>query len=204
MPVTPLEAATDVLDRAKALLALETSTTAEDVRTDIRRLARSMASASIDTFLHWRVARVDLYAPLPKELRKLDIPFGDLSAMARADVLARQQNVANKPIVKARNVLRERIIRDTYQSSRGVETALKMCGVSDCWSKLGSDLGEKKSDIIDHLNTLAHRRNAIVHEGDIQRKSKPHHITHQPLKRTEIDNELAWVRDFVEAMSRIV
>jgi hypothetical protein len=204
MPVTPLQAAADVLDPAAALLALDAPPTDELVRTDIRRQAWAMASASIDTFLHWRVARaIPKTGPLPKDLRTLEVSFGDLVKMGRDSLEARRTGLKNRPLVQARNVLHERILRDTYQSSRGVETALKMSGVTDCWGKLSTELGERKSDIIDHLNALARRRNSVVHEGDIQRKSKPHHITHQPLKRSEIDDELTWVRSFVEAMSRI-
>lgn len=163
-----------------------------------------MASASIDTFLHWRVVRaLPQTGPLPKDLRTLTVPFGDLVKMGRDGLEARRKKVKNRPTAQAKNVLHKRILRDTYQSSRGVETALKMCGVTDCWAKLATELGEKKSDIINHLNTLANRRNAVVHEGDIMRMSKPQNIKHQPLERSDIDDELTWVRSFVNAMSRI-
>ncbi len=204
MPVTPLQAATDVLDRADALLTLDAPPTPEAVRTDIRRLAWSMASASIDTSLHWRVHKVTLKSGvLPKKLRNLEVTFDELVQMGRSDVQARREGITNRPIVKARNVLHERILRDTYQSSSGVESALQMCGVTDIWGKLSVQMGETKREIMDHLNALAHRRNSIVHEGDIQRKSRPQNVTHQPLSRQEIDAELVWVRAFVTALSNI-
>ena len=204
MPVTPLQAATDVLDRADALLALDAPPTLEDVRTDLRRLAWAMASASIDTFLHWRVARADLYAPqLRQELRELTVPFGELVAMARADVIARQENRVNRPVVKARNVLHERILRDTFQNKRGVERALSMCGVADIWRRISAAMGETVGEVTDHVNALANRRNAIVHEGDIQRQSRPQQVRHQPISEAEIRAELDWARRFVNALALV-
>lgn len=202
MPVTPLQAATDVLDRADAILALDAPPTADLVREDIRRLAWAMASASIDTFLHWRVTRVDLGTDtLHKELRNLDVSFGNLVDMGRADVAARQENHNNRPLVKARNVLHERILRDTFQNKRGVERALSMCGIRDIWRSLAREMGETVVEVTDHVNALANRRNAIVHEGDIQRQSKPRAVRHQSLESAEIVAELAWARRFVTALS---
>lgn len=205
MAVTSLQAALDVLDRADALLALDAEPTPDLTREDTRRLAWAMASASIDTFLHWRVHRsVPKVGQLPKKLNNLEVKFGDLVKMGRDDIRARRNGVANKPIVTAKNVLHERILRDTYQTSSGVQNALQMCGIEDCWGKLAIELGESKRDIIDHLDRLARRRNSIVHEGDIQRQSKPRNVRRQPLSRDGIDSELAWVRSFVRALSRIV
>ncbi|MGP5218940.1 hypothetical protein [Arthrobacter rhombi] len=202
MTVTPLKAATDVLDRAEAMLALDASPASDLVREDIRRLSWAMASASIDTFLHWRVARVDLNTDtLHRELRNLDVGFGDLVRMGRGDVLARRENRNNRPLVRVRNVLHERILRDTFQSKKGIERALNMCGIPDIWGSLAREMGETKTEIIDHVNSLANRRNAIVHEGDIQRQSKPRAIKHHPIESTDITMELAWVRKFVMALN---
>lgn len=202
MPVTPLQAAIDVLDRAEALLTLDAPPAPIQVREDIRRLAWAMGSASIDTFLHWRVARVDLKAgPLAKELSSLEVNFGELVDMGRADVLARQQNRVNRPLVKARNVLHQRLLRDTFQTKRGVERALAMCGIKDIWRSISRAMGEPTNDVTDHLNALASRRNAIVHEGDIQRQSRPRAVRHQPIEAAEVAAELAWVRRFVVALS---
>lgn len=204
MTVTPFEAATDVLDRADALLTLDAPPLPESVREDLRRLAWAMASASIDTFLHWRVARVDLYSEkLHKELRNLEVSFHDLVKLGREDVVARQEGRTNRPLVKVRNVLHERILKDTYQTQRGVERALNMCGVTDCWQKLSLKMGEPRAEVTAHLNSLARRRNSIVHEGDIQRQSRPRNVKHEALSNAEVRDELAWVRRFVDALRQV-
>lgn len=160
-----------------------------------------MASASIDTYLHWRVRKVELKGKtLNKALKKLEVPFGELVAMARADVKARKEGIANRPIIKARNVLHQRILQDSYQSQSGIERALSMCGITKYWAGIADELGEPAEEVKKHINSLARRRNAIVHEGDIQRKSKPRDIKHESLTADKVREELRWVRAFVNAL----
>lgn len=53
MPVTPHQAALDVLDRAEALLKLDRGTeTVKLVEYDIRRQALAMGVAALDTWMH--------------------------------------------------------------------------------------------------------------------------------------------------------
>lgn len=137
MTVTSLQAAIDVLDRADALLKLDPSPVPDLTREDTWRLAWAMGSAAIDAYLHWRVKRsISKSGPLPKDLRNLEVPFEALVKMGRDSLKARRNGLNNKPLVTAQNVLHERILRDTYQSARDVETALQMCGVGECWGNL--------------------------------------------------------------------
>jgi hypothetical protein len=105
--------------------------------------------------------------------------------------------------VKARNVLNERILRDTYQNRRGVERALSMCGVTDIWRRIATAMGGTDTEVTDHVNALANRRNAIVHEGDIQRQSRPQQVRHQPNTEADIRAELDWARRFVGALALV-
>ncbi|TFF10546.1 hypothetical protein [Cellulosimicrobium funkei] len=171
--------------------------------TDLRRQAWAMGVAAIDTYLHWVVHRVDLGKPLPKDLRKLEVSFEDLLAMGQASVDARKANRRDRPQVRARNVLHRRILTDTYQSSRGVETALRMAGVRDCWGQLSRTLSEPKQDLMDHLNMLSQRRNSIVHEGDIKRMSRPRALKHQELDAAEVLKQLDWIRSFLGALDAL-
>ena len=200
MSVTAFEAANDVLDRADALLLLDSAPQLDDVRTDIRRLAWAMGVAAIDTYLHWLVRKVDLYASLPKSLEKLEVPFKDLVAMSHEGVSARKAGLKDRPITRVRNVLHDRILKETFQSARGVETALELAGLKGFWRDLSAELGEPVPAIKTHLNQLAHRRNAVVHEGDIKRMSRPRAIKRNELNPTDARNELDWVRAFIVAL----
>ncbi|GAA1785458.1 hypothetical protein [Agromyces lapidis] len=203
MPVTPHMAATDVLDRADQLLTLDAPSLATGLRTDVRRLAWAMGVASIDTYLHWLVRSVDLDSTLPRDLSKLDVPFEALVEMGRSSVQARREGRADRPMIRARNALHKRILQDTYQSARKVEQALSLAGVPRMWASLGTEMGEPAADIKAHLNSLAVRRNAVVHEGDIERQSRPRAIRRQELSAPDVRAELDWARRFVDALGRV-
>lgn len=204
MTVTPLQAALNVLDRAENLLSLDTSTTPEPLRQDLRRQAWAMGSAAIDTYFHWLVRKVDLRSgTLAKALNKLEVPFGDLVEIARDGVDARRNGIAHRPVNKARNVLYDRVLQDTYQTQRGVETAMSLSGFSGYWALLATEMGEPIQEIQSRLNSLAHRRNKIVHEGDIQRQSKPRAVKHNTVEEAEIRMQLEWVRIFINAVGKI-
>ena len=96
MAVSPINAASDVLDRADELLKLDVAATPMGVREDVRRQAWVMGVAAIDTYLHWAVHRVDLEKTLPKELRTTTVPLSDLIDIARSTVTARQKVKPNK------------------------------------------------------------------------------------------------------------
>lgn len=170
MPATPLQAATDVLDRADALLALDAPPLAADNREDLRRMALAMGLAAIDTQLHWMVRAVDLKA-LTGPLGAVTVPFADLVSMGAVSVENRRLGRIDRPATRARNVLNEAILRMTFQSAAQVEKALTLVGVAKPWASISAAISpsEPAVAIKAHLNQLAHRRNLIVHEGDLKR-----------------------------------
>jgi hypothetical protein len=198
MAVSAIEAARDVLDRAEALLALSTSESL--VHNDVRRMAWAMGSAAIDTYFHWRVRTVSLKEQLPKLLRQVEIPFGDLVDGGKKSVSARRKDIDDRPTVRARNTLHNVILARTFQSSRGIETALAMVGVTKPWATLSLVLGERVDDLKARVNGIAKRRNYIVHEGDIERQSRPQKVKRSELTAAVVADQLKWIRTFLEAV----
>jgi hypothetical protein len=97
MPVTPLQAAFDVLDRAESLLTLDPGTeTATLIEYDLRRQALAMGVAALDTWMHWVIRRVELTA-LSSRLGRLEVPFSTLVEMGQKSV---------RPDAKCRSRLR--------------------------------------------------------------------------------------------------
>ncbi|WP_155984734.1 hypothetical protein [Saccharomonospora piscinae] len=205
MAATPLDAATDVLNRAYALLDLDTEPQPEAVRADVRRMALALGVAALDTHLHWIIRRVEFKA-LPKSLAGLTVPFGDLVDMAATSVAARKSGVQDRPNVRVRNALNEKLLTMTFQSARQVEQALNMAGVERCWTKLASAFHPPttSSTIKQKLDDLSHRRNKIVHEGDLRRLARPRTVTHEPMDRRDVDMDLAWLNHFIAALDQVV
>lgn len=203
MPVTPRDAATDLLDRADGLLKLGSRRSLLLVSTDVRRMAWAMGVAAIDTYMHWAVRRTDLGMSLPKALGNTKVDFRSLVAMANDSLDARRRGIDDRPITRARNVLNDVMLTQTFQDARSVENGLVMLGVDKCWSRLSSSIkpSESPSELRDHLNRLSRRRNVIVHEGDIFRQMRPRRIRRNRLPAAEIRDELSWIRRFVDALS---
>lgn len=202
MPATPKQAAQDVLDRAQALLALDQPPTPLAVREDLRRQSLAMGVAAVDTYLHWAVRRSDLDT-LSSKLTKVDVSFGELLEMGDASVEARRKGKNDRPRVRARNALNERILTMTFQSARQVEDALSMAGVTKMWAGIGAAFlpHTPPKDIKVRLNQIVHHRNRIVHEGGLRRLVRPQAVSREPIERAAVADDLDWIQSFVDALS---
>jgi len=205
MPVSPLQAAQDVLARAIALLSLDSGTAgAPLLEYDCRRQAVAMGVAALDTWMHWSIRNTDLSA-LSKRLHNLDVPFGELVAMGNYSIDARQRGVRDRPGVRARNVLNAKLLTMTFQTARQWEVGFGLLGIRSGLSSAGSAMTPKQthSAVTEKLNALSHRRNMIVHEGDLVRLVRPRNIQRARLPRPEVDADLAWVGSFLSAVDTL-
>lgn len=201
MAVSPLAAASDVLDRAQAMLQLDSGTeSASLVEYDVRRQALALGVAGLDTWMHWALARVDL-ASLSKRMAGLEVPFSAVVEMGSASVAARKLGRKDRPATRARNVLTQKLLTMTFQSSRQWDIGCQMLGVSNGLTLVAGALQPAltRKQAEQRLDNLSHRRNRIVHEGDLLRQSRPRRIVRSALPRPEVDADLAWIRAFLHA-----
>lgn len=205
MPVTPLQAAQDVLARAAELLTLDPGTEKVTLlEYDCRRQAVAMGVAALDTWMHWSIRGTNLSA-LSSRMHNLDVPFGDLIGMGKASLDARRRSVQDRPLVRARNVLNEKLLTMTFQTARQWELGFDLLGVRQGIKKAGLAMTPTQShgSITDKLNAVSHRRNRIVHEGDLRRLVRPQKITRSRLPRTDVDADLAWIGAFLVAVDTV-
>tara|TARA_R110002072_G_scaffold25620_1_gene85984 strand:+ start:899 stop:1522 length:624 start_codon:yes stop_codon:yes gene_type:complete len=207
------------MDRAAALLA---AAGADAVGDEQARLALVLGVSALDTYFHMRVLRsVDSRKPLRRAVANVEMSFEDLVTLSEklreAHVQAERRNLkaakkktakkkrksAPRPWVPMKRMLRERLLTMTFQSSRGVETALRMVGVRKPWSKLNAPLTLSTDEIKSRLGGIVHRRNQIVHEGDLQRMDRPQQVVLNPVDRAEMQASLDWLRTFVQAVDAL-
>lgn len=202
MPISPLQASTDVFDRAEALLAAADTITDSMVSDDMRRFASAQGVAALDTYLHWAVAKAPL-DNMPSALKKLEVSFDDLVTLSEAMVANRAKI---KPKVRARHVLERVILTKTFQSKRAVEDAMQMLGRRNAFEKISTkiDPHQTKSEIEERLGRIVHRRNQVVHEGDLQRQSRPQRVKRESVDAISIQNDLVWLRSFVIAIDDVL
>ncbi|GAA3539023.1 hypothetical protein [Nocardioides daeguensis] len=204
MPVSPFQAAIDVLDRADALLTLD-SGSGSVLDADLRRQALVMGVAGLDTWMHWKIHRVPLDA-LSQNLAEIAVPFANLVEMGERSVEARKQGVRDRPMVRARNALHAQLLRITFQSARDWQRGFNLLGVRSGFTAVGAAMvpSEAKADIESRLNQLSHRRNQVVHEGDLMRQAKPRAIRHNDLEAAKVADDLLWIRRFLTAVDSMV
>jgi hypothetical protein len=196
----------DVLDRAQALLLLDNTTGhLTQQREDVRRAALVMGLAALDTYLHWTIRQVDLAAMSPS-LKKVKIQFGELVKSGQKSIASRKAGIADRPQTRARNVLNEHLLTLTFQSAEQVQTALSLAGVAKAFEQLAAAMvpSSTPSEVKEKLNSLSHRRNKIAHEGDLTRLLRPQRITRETIARQDVDNDLVWIRRFLDALQIVV
>lgn len=143
MVATAKDAADDVIARAKAVLALDAPPHSPVLRSDIRRAALTMAVGALDTYMHWRIRQVPLTSPVPAALARVEVTLGDLIAMGERSLSARQDGRNDRPTTRARNVLNERLLYETFQNYEKIATGFKMLGVGKGWDKVSRDMATR-------------------------------------------------------------
>jgi len=144
------------------------------VRSDMRRLSVVMAAAALYTYMHRLIVeRAYTHSEkLPGGLARLDVTFEQL--LARLTLLARPPRAAphsSRPRVAVKRQLRDRLLRETFQSYDSVGRALGMAGLSGNWTAIGTAMtpSSTPSAIKQRLDEIVQRANQIVHEGDYER-----------------------------------
>ena len=207
MPFTPHDAALDALDRAKALLAgsiRPRSAVSGPVRSDMRRLSIVMAVAALDTYMHRLiVARVYEHDVLPNGLARLDVRFDSL--LEQADGWAAAARAAQhqpRPRVAVKRLLRDRLLRETFQSYEDVSKALGMAGLSGNWTAIGGQMTPvlQPQDIRSGLNAIVQRRNQVVHEGDYERLEKPRSARRNGVSVASARSDIEFITQLVNAI----
>ncbi|MCB0927118.1 MAG: hypothetical protein KDB70_04165 [Mycobacterium sp.] len=171
------------------------------VADDMRRHALAQGVAALDTYLHWAIADVSLDS-VPNALKKLEIPFEDLIVLSEAVVADRAKI---RPKVRARHVLERVTLTMSFQSSRGVETAMHLLGIRNVFKKVADHIQphQAPADIKERLDRIVRRRNQIVHEGDLQRQSRPQNIKREVTSHGRIADDLRWIRSLVVAVDAV-
>ncbi len=209
MPLLPHQVSASSIRRARRFLELAGGKLpVSKAKNDLRRMAIVMAVAAIDSYMHAivlnRVSRVRDKGELPKVLCRLEVRFEELASLADASIEARRGRRDARPWVQVKNVLQRRLLQMTFQSCEQVKTALALAGIEKGWSKVAKQLGEHPDTIKSRLDALVHRRNLIVHEGDVLRASRPRRIRFNEIAATATKADVDWTEGFLTAIEVVI
>lgn len=140
---------------------------------------------------------------IPTELKKLSLPV--LATKHALEKLRSDSNARPGHLVKA--ALQEHLHRDhTFQRPDDLLKAAKMLGVDDFWNKVVRAMPgtPDKQEVIKKLQDIVKRRNQIVHEADIHRKTKAKKITLRDISKDTADDWYEWTRQLVAAIDVVV
>jgi len=166
-----------------------------------------MSVAAIDAYMHWtvirRISQVRRRGDLPKSLLQLEVPFSEVTAAADRHVEAQRMKRKVRPWVAVMAALQECLLKRTFQSFDQVATALAMAGVDKPWNRIATEMGEDRNAIKSRLNNLVHRRNQIVHEGDLKRLERPRELRFNSLGQEEALTQVDWIEKLIHAIENI-
>jgi RiboL-PSP-HEPN len=206
MAFGPYDAAKACIRRSRRLIALsQEDLTDPKVKKDLRRAAVVMAIAGIDSYMHWlvyhRISKIRVKGDLPKSLAALDLPFTEIAAMAESTVRAR---ATIRPWVHVKRAMQKRLFKETFQSYDQVGQALSWSGVEKPWKTVAGEMGETAPSIKSRLDSLVHRRNQIVHEGDILRAVRPRNLKYNDIEHDQVVCDVDWLERLLKAIETIV
>jgi len=206
MPVTPKQAADDCLARAFAIR--QQANNAGNAADDLARMALVMGVAALDTYMHAliRTCLQTASDQVPKALQGLKLDFKELTDLADATVQAQRTDRRSRPWVQVKNALHRALLSQTFQSYEGVGKAMAMAGLSNGWTNIAQQMGNDTSpaDIKNRLNQIVKRRNQIVHEGDLRRLVRPRNIEYNQIDAAEVDDDLNWMQQLIDAIDQVV
>lgn len=175
---------------------------------DMRRLSVVMAVAALDTYMHRLIVeRTYIHEELPGGLASLDVRFGSLLDQADAtDIAARAQPYKPKSRVGVKKLLRDRLLRETFQNSDAVSRALGMAGRPGAWEDIAKEMSPPlpPKQVKKRLNKIVMRRNQIVHEGDYQRLEKPRGPKRNGMTSDEAKSDIDFLAGVIDAIHAVV
>jgi len=174
----------------------------------MRRLSVVMAVAALDTYMHRLILeRVYLHKQLPKQLARLDVEFAQLLEQADATgEAARAKPYEPRPRVGVKRLLRDRLLKETFQTFDGVSRALHLAGRKKEWPEIGQRITPKRSpeEIKERLNAIVTRRNQIVHEGDYARLEKPQGPRRNQMTTAQAKADIDFIEQVINAVHAVV
>lgn len=132
------------------------------------------------------------------------ISFSDLASLADSTITQRKKGKDSRPWVQVKNSLQKQILTDTFQSFEQVSSAFAMAGISKPWKSISVELGVTSNEIQQQLNGIVHRRNQVVHEGDIKRSSRPRRLRYNGVEHKDIADDIAWIEALIGAIEKVI
>ncbi len=187
-------------------MAAAASSAPVGVREDMLRSALVMGVAAVDTLMHKIVFRAieNSAEALPRAIgEKLTVGISEVALFADVAKEVQRRGKTWRPWVHVKNLLHERLLKQTMQSPREIEDAMAMAGIKGGWSATALAMGEKPEAMRTILGKIVQRRNQIVHEGDYYRLVRPQTVRLRVIDATAVGLDLDWLGGLIAALAGV-
>jgi hypothetical protein len=175
---------------------------------ELLRGAISASVSALDRYAHELVMKYFLKilnSPVEeqtREFRSISLPVN--SVKRAIDRL--RENPDARPGNSIKSEIRKIIHRDyTFQSATNLTVASRILGVTDFWRKMTVAYGNiGNQELQDKLNTIAKRRNQIVHEADLIIQDRARDVKMRAISKQEALDIVIFIKAFVVAMDQVV
>lgn len=158
--ISRFEASISQVDELLAIHSYLQSAPVTEVTDNILRASLTMMVSAIDTSIHeLLISAIMFEIREDKSIFKLD--------KVKIGALASKESDRDTRIRMIEADLRRQFSKESFQSSKQIENSLSQIGITKIWTKLAPLLSLTPEDIKIKLDLLVHRRNQIVHEGDL-------------------------------------
>ncbi len=188
---------------------LDNSQFSHDYLTELLRSAVVAAISALDRYLHdlvvencWKLLS-KAEDQIPAELKKIKIPL----MVTKKSIEKLRQSTEARPGTIVKKAIQEQLHREfTFQKPDSVIRASKMLGITDFWRRVSAKMDGSPSDqqVKKKLTEIADRRNQIVHEADIKRKTRDRGISLRDIKAGTTKDWVAWISDLGAAIDLVV
>jgi len=186
--ISRFEASISQVDELLAIHYYLQTVPVAEVPDNILRAALTMMVSAIDTSVHELIINGIMFEiKESKSIFNLD--------KVKIGVLASRESDHDTRVRLIESDLRRQFAKESFQSSRQIETSLAQIGITKIWTKLSSMIGQPPEDIKIKLDLLVRRRNQIVHEGDLD-----HLHSLRDIEREVLDESLKFTKLLVNGM----
>lgn len=190
-------------------VGIDRSQFAHEYLSELLRAAVVATVSALDRYVHdavlehsWSLlSRAE--KDVPKALKRMTV-----SVLATKKALEKQRiDPKSRPGHLVKAAMQAQLhIDHTFQKPDDIVKGAKMLGIDNFWTKVATEMpnAPPKIDVINKLKVIANRRNQIVHEADLVRKTKAKQVTLRDISRSEAEEWVNWIRSFVDAMEKVV
>lgn len=181
---------------------------------EILRAALVSAVSALDRYVHDRVVENCIKMlnkkedNIPGSLKRLK-----LSLIVTKNVLLKikmnpsssSKNKNVRPGFILKKAIQDELHLRPFQSVEEISNALSYVGIKEVWPSISKQFNPplKQETIKTTLKKIADRRNQIVHEADLERKTRGKKISLRKIKRKNIEQNIIFIKSLVIAMEKV-